>query len=75
LRPAGVGKQVATAAITPTVNEDIACSATAAIAVPSHEQPRAVQGRRMFDLAELRKFEAQFEDRLNAREPEQAKKA
>jgi hypothetical protein len=29
----------------------------------------------MFDLAELRKFEAQFEDRLNAREPEQAKKA
>jgi hypothetical protein len=29
----------------------------------------------MFDLAELRKFEAQFADRLNAREPEQANKA
>jgi uncharacterized protein YjcR len=39
--------------------------------------PKAVRikGRRMFDLAELRDFEAQFEDRLNAREPDQAQKA
>ena len=36
--------------------------------------PKAVtiRGRRHFDLAELRDFESQFEDRLNAREPEQA---
>lgn len=39
--------------------------------------PKAIRirGRRMFDLAELRTFEEQFEDRLNAREPEQAQKA